>query len=316
MCYGHDGDAALACAMESRGVSRRFFLRGALAASVAAGVGGAGLAAAGPAAAAVPVVGSRRIVNHRISIQLYSLRSILGGGGFDTVLRQLADMGYRNVELAGYYGRTAPELRTFLDSIGIKATSAHEGISPNRTELDKKVANSVALGEDYIVVPYLASGAADDWKMWADQMNEEAIVARRAGLRYGYHNHAHEFAQVLDNGQTAWEILTSRLNPKYVHLEVDLYWAVTGGMAIGESDPVQFAIDTIAEAPQRTRQFHVKDKHAVGGDMADLGYGIIDFPRIFDAHRVDEYIVENDTPDVTPIMTAQIGIDYLRGIRY
>jgi hypothetical protein len=50
--------------------------------------------------------------------------------------------------------------------------------------------------------------------------------------------------------------------------------------------------------------------------MADLGTGMIDFARIFAAHTVEEYIVENDTPDVTPLQTAQVGWDYLRTLRF
>jgi hypothetical protein len=42
---------------------------------------------------------------------------------------------------------------------------------------------------------------------------------------------------------------------------------------------------------------------------------MIDFARIFRAHSVDEYIVENDTPDVTPLQTAQVGYSYLRNLR-
>jgi sugar phosphate isomerase/epimerase len=63
-------------------------------------------------------------------------------------------------------------------------------------------------------------------------------------------------------------------------------------------------------------QYHVKDRHAADGDMADLGTGMIDFARVFQAHKVDEYIVENDTPDVTPLQTAQVGYSYLRDLRF
>ena len=113
-------------------------------------------------------------------------------------------------------------------------------------------------------------------------------------------------------------MLTSSLDPALVHLEVDLYWVVTGGLnsGAGTSDPEQFAIDTINNAPQRVRQYHVKDKDPVSGDMVDLGTGFIEFDRIFRAHAVEEYIVENDTPDVTPLQTAQVGYDYLRNLRY
>ena len=62
-------------------------------------------------------------------------------------------------------------------------------------------------------------------------------------------------------------------------------------------------------------QYHVKDRHADSGDMADLGTGMIDFSRIFRAHSVLEYIVENDTPDVSPLRTAEVGYNYLRDLR-
>jgi sugar phosphate isomerase/epimerase len=166
-----------------------------------------------------------------------------------------------------------------------------------------------------MVVPYLVSDSLDQWKTWAEQMNVEAAAARRAGLRYGYHNHAHEFTTDLGGGRTPWDVLTAELDPRLVHLEIDLYWAVTGGVGRGARDPVRFALDVIRRAPQRVLQFHVKDRH-LDGDMADLGTGTIDFRRIFDKHRVEEYIVENDTPDVTPEQTSRVGYRYMRKLRF
>jgi sugar phosphate isomerase/epimerase len=321
MCYGHDGNAALCRSLEHRGLDRRSFLRGAVGATLAAGIGGAALAGSSPAEAAIPRVGSHRVVNHRISIQLYTLRDIMTNAATATsTLGALEEIGYRNVELAGLYGMTAAQMRAVLNKLGIKASSSHDGISANLTQAATKLANAKVLGQDYINVPYLYSEKADDWRMWADQMNAEAALAKKSRLRYGYHNHAHEFTINLGGGLTPWEIFMDRLDPKLVHLEVDLYWVVTAGFNLGVADPVKFAIDVIDDAPMRVRQFHVKDRHAATsrtpGDMADLGTGVIDFARIFQAHQVEEYIVENDTPDVTPLQTAEIGYDYLRGIRY
>jgi len=146
-------------------------------------------------------------------------------------------------------------------------------------------------------------------------MNEEAAVANQAGLKYGYHNHAHEFTTDFGSGLTPWKILTECLDPKLVHLEVDLYWAVTAGVGVGADDPIQFAIDTIQQAPQKVLQYHVKDRDAAGG-FADLGTGKIDFAPIFRAHTPKEFIVENDQPDVTPLQTAEVGYNYLRALRF
>lgn len=328
MCYGYDGDDALRRSLETRsdepgGVSRRLMLRGAL-------TGAAGLALAGAAtdtAAAHPHGHhdhrkGRRVPPGRISIQLWTVRDGLGGGNYDATLSAIAAMGYPRVEQAlGYFGRTAAELRDFYDDLGIRASSSHDGISASRAEMHEKFQNAVTLGQRYIVVPFLASDSLTDWQQWAQQMNTEARVARRYGLAYGYHNHAHEFTTDLGGGITPWDVLTSELDPRFVHFEIDLYWVVTGGVNLGLSNDAaqRFAIRTIRRSPLRVRQYHVKDRHTTGPEEtshADLGTGFIDFDRFFRAHQVEEYIVENDTPDVTYLQTAEVGYRYLRRIRF
>ncbi|MEH0843519.1 sugar phosphate isomerase/epimerase [Micromonospora sp. CPCC 205711] len=314
MCYGYDGAGALRQSV----IDRRSVLRGSLA--TLAGVGlASGLGATGAQATARPT-GQRHVPPGLISIQLWTMRDALWGApGYDATLTHLAQIGYPRVELAlGYFGRTAAQLRQFLDGIGIKPTSSHDGISGDAAGLAQKVENAVTLGQSFMVVPYLNSNREDDWKRWAEQMNVEAAAAAAAGLRYGYHNHAHEFTIDLGGGKRPWDVLTSELDPRLVHLEIDLYWAVTGGINSGDgvADPEGFAIDVIRSAPQRVLQYHVKDRHEADGDMADLGTGMIDFARIFRAHRVLEYIVENDTPDLTPQQTAEVGYRYLRRLRY
>ena len=319
MCYGLPDDQALAAARAHRAPGRRSLLKGAF----AAGLGATAVAASAGTASAHGRGwgwGSAHVPRHRISIQLYSMRDDLNGEvGFDETLRKIADIGYPRVEQAlGYFGRTAAELRDFYDELGIRCTSSHDGISENEEALETKLRNARTLGQSFMVVPYLQSEKLDDWKRWAEQMNEEAAAARRFGLFYGYHNHAHEFTTDLGRGRTPWDVLTSELDPWLVHLEIDIYWAATGGIESGDGvrDPEGFVTDVIRCAPQRVLQYHVKDRDPATGDMADLGTGMIDFRPIFRAHNVLEYIVENDTPDVTPQQTAEVGYDYLRGLRH
>jgi sugar phosphate isomerase/epimerase len=315
MCYGHDGKAAL----RQSAIDRRSLLRGSLAALAGVGLASSGIAATGVAAS--PAATGRHFVPPGlISIQLWTVRDDLWGSrGYDATLTYLAEIGYPRVELAlGYFGRTAAQLRQFLDSIEVRATSSHDGISADAAGLDEKIQNALTLGQSQIVVPYLYSESEDDWKLWAEQMNNEAAAAAAAGLRYGYHNHAHEFTIDLGGGKRPWDVITGELDPTLVHLEIDIYWAVTGGINSGDgvADPEGFTLDVIRSAPQRVLQYHVKDRHDSDGDMADLGTGTIDFARIFREHSVLEYIVENDTPDVTPQQTAEVGYRYLRNIRF
>jgi len=331
MCFGFDGERALRDSLNQKGASRRNLLRGAAAGAAGVAAIGTGLGLAVPAQArgghdGYGNHGKRSVPHNEISIQLYTLRSAMTDrAGFDLVLTRLAQYGYEKVELAGYGDRTAAELRDFLDQLGIRASSSHEAISATTAAMHTKFQNAVTLGQKYVVVPYLNSTKPTpaeqlaEWQLWADQMNAEAAVARKYGLRYGYHNHAHEFTTDLGGGLTPWQVLTSRLDRRLVHLEVDLFWVYTGGVGVGAADPLQFAIDVIREAPQQVRQYHVKDRDETGpadNKFADLGTGVIDFAKIFRSHNVEEYIVENDQPDVTPLTTAAVGHLYLEHLRY
>ena len=327
MCFGFDTTTpALRAAEAGTGPDRRALLRGL---GVTALAGGTVALAGAPAAAAErrPVTSrgrGRRVPPGQISIQMYTLRSITNAGTVASVLATLSDQGYRQVELAGTYGYSADALRGVLSDAGIVAGSSHDGISGDEASMHAKFENAVTLGQRFVNVPYLYSESAAQWHAWAEQMNAEAAVARSYGLQYGYHNHAHEFSVTLDDGSTAWEVFTADLDPATVHLEVDLFWAVTGGLQTGEATEAtasQFAIDVIASAPQETKQYHVKDREAglapfAGNAFADVGTGFLDFPAIFEAHPVAQYIVENDQPDVTPQQSAAVGFSYLRSARF
>ncbi len=229
-------------------------------------------------------------------------------------------------ELAGRYDQTAAALRTTLDGLGLRASSSHDGISASTGAAHTKFQNAVTLGQEYVNVPFLSSTKLSDWQLWADQMNAEAALAKGYGLTYGYHNHAHEFTTDLGGGLTPWEVFMDRLDPKLVHLEVDLYWAFTAGVNTGHTtadSALQFAKDVVNEAPMRVRQYHVKDRTSMGtapaeADMCDLGAGVIDFAELFRNHQVEEYIVENDTPDnaAAPLLTAAVGHLYLEHLRF
>jgi len=331
MCYGHDGDAALRESLERKGASRRGLLRGVVAGAAGAAVLGASPAVAGKGPGKGHGHGHghgrhKGVPTDRISIQLYTLRSRMRDDTeIQLMLDQLEGFGYERVERAGLYSYTAAQFKAALDARGIWASSSHDGIAADAAGLNKKLDDANTFGQKYINVAYLNSPDKSDWQLWAEQMNTEAEAARRRGLRYGYHNHAHEFTIDLGGGETPWDVLTSELDPKLVHFEIDLYWAYTGGVNTGAADPLRFAIDVVRSSPLEVRQYHVKDRHGADaaalydespGDMADLGLGVIDFPAIFKAHQVEEYIVENDTPDFWPAATANTGFRYLEGLDF
>jgi len=300
-------------------VSRRRFLTAAGATAAAAGVPGA-LASA--AAAHGGHHGGDRIPRDRISIQLYTVRDILAAD-FQGTLATLSRIGYRRVEHAGFVGRTAAEFRAALDAVGIRATSGHVLIPQpfDATAWAASLADARTLGSRFIVHPFFgidfATGQVNRssaaWAAFAHDLNRAGRQARQAGLKLGYHNRNWEFFRLADDpSRTAYDVLIEETDPRYVHFELDLFWAWRGA-----HDPV----DILRRIDGRVLQYHVKDLNQAGS-FADLGDGLIDFVRIFQTQAVEEYIVERDdagTPPRTPadaLKTAEIGYDFLAGIRF
>jgi sugar phosphate isomerase/epimerase len=275
--------------------------------------GAAGAALAVGAAGALPGVASAegvgrgghwglRVPKDKISIQLYTLRSVLETD-LEGTLDALADIGYRKVELAGTYGRSAAEFRGLLDARRIRATSTHVGIDG---DLDQAIADAKILGNRRSNVAWANFGTIAEWETFADQLEAAGKAYRRAGIGFGYHNHNQEF-QAID-GVRPYDVLTRRTSRRNVSLEMDLFWVVAAS-----ADPVR----EFYKVAGRVKQYHVKDR-TPDGDFADLGEGVIDFRRIFRATRpleVDEYVVENDQP-VDALKCAKTGYEYLAGLRF
>ena len=278
-------------------------------------------ATAAPAFAHDDEARGRSIPRDSISIQLYTLRGL----SLEATLQGLAAIGYRKVEHAGFGTRTAAEFRAALQQAGLRATSGHQAIPQpwNDSAWYQQVADAVAVGQQSIVTPLspitffptdgdlskirgLTTVAA--WQQYAEDLNRAGMIARAAGLRFGFHNHFWEFAGLEDDApQVGFDILLAETDPRLVHFEVDLYWAW-----FAHRDPVQL----IAHAGERIRQFHVKDMRYVEhkATFADPGTGVIDFARIVRAAgklREHEYIVERDDAGAAALSTARIGFDFL-----
>lgn len=291
--------------------------------ATAAGVAAIGMSTlAGSAAEASSGGGHGRIPRDRISVQLYTLRNQLNIELEDTLV-ELAEIGYTRIEHAGFVGRTAAEFRTALDNAGLRATSGHVPIpQPWNADTWKRALDDAAIvGNKFIIHAFFGVDAngpirdGDVYRAFAEDLNKAGELARRAGLRFGYHNHQNEFLRQDGGNLTGWDILTGHTDPRLVHLEVDLYWAWRGA-----ADPV----DLFHRHAGRIRQVHVKDMNVSSG-FADPGDGLIDFRRIFREHReagIVEYIVERDdagSPPRTPadaLTTARVGYDFLAGLRF
>lgn len=201
---------------EKDGVSRRAFLvelaaMGLSTSVIAACAGKASSGGPSPAAA-------------RIGLQLYTVRDLLEKD-FDGTLERVAQIGYTNVEFAGYYNRTPEQVRATLDRLKLVSSSAHIGAQLLRQDLSAQIRIAKVLGQEYITIPSYSfgrDGSLDAWKQGAAEFNRWGSQCREAGLRLAYHNHAPEFAKV-QGGPTGYDVLLRETERGLVDFEMDLY---------------------------------------------------------------------------------------------
>lgn len=242
-----------------------------------------------------------------IGLQLYTLRDELRKDFWGTV-ENVAQMGYETVEMAGYYGIPAEEMRVGLDRLGLKAVSSHVGFSAMRDTLEEEIAYAKALGITYFVVPYLGENdLGDEGKLkkviTVLQRVEERCKAE--GLVLAYHNHHHEMKKI--NGVRLLDRFMNEVPAMQV--ELDLYWVKKGG-----ADPIQM----MEEYQGRLPLIHVKDMaDDEEGSFAEVGYGTMDYPTILRKAAelgVKHFIVEQDQCFHPPLESVRMSITYLSSL--
>jgi sugar phosphate isomerase/epimerase len=254
--------------------------------------------------------------------KLPSFGIITGNTGGDWVknnpreaLREIARLGYKELEFGGNFGMNIPELKKFLKETGLKALIGSTSMQAmNNTELLKKdIEQCQLLDQKFIVCywPWTDDGKnknLDDWKQVAEKLNRGGEICKKNGLQLLYHNHDLEFKPT--EGKMPFDTLMVHLDKKYVNIELDLYWITKGG---------QSAIEYIKKYPGRYPVFHVKDMdHTSEKSFACVGEGQIDFPAIFRLNKTagaKHFIVEHDNP-ANPKECITESANYLSKLRF
>jgi sugar phosphate isomerase/epimerase len=291
------------------------------------------------AAAAAPAPASARLIP-RLGLQLFTIPVLLERD-IALGLQQVAQVGYRELELygpypfssqsaherwravtpslgftqSGYFGLTAQQFRALLDRNGLTAPSMHVDLETLQTRLPQVLEAAQRLGHRYAglsSIPAELRRTNDDYRRMADVFNELGARMAGSGLHFLYHNHGYGLAPVA--GQVPLQLLIERIDPKYVSLEMDVFWTTAGG-----ADPVEL----LDAWPGRYRLIHLKDmKQRVrfagdGGEpaqwvklfpyMTNAGEGVLDMRNIVTHARqsgVEHFIVEYDqAPD--PLATLR-----------
>lgn len=242
-----------------------------------------------------------------LGIQLYTLRSEMRRHVAET-LSGVAEIGYREVEFAGYFEHSPSEIREILNATGLSAPAGHVGIDPTLDGWSATLEAAATIGHENVVVasvPREMRGSLDDWRRTADLFNRAGEAAKAAGIQFAYHNHDFEFEMI--DGQVPFDVLCEEADPELVKIELDLFWIIHGG-----GDPLAF----FERWPGRVPMVHAKGRTADGG-MVDVGAGVIDWAAIFAQREqagIRHYFVEHDEPG-DAFASARASYEYLSRLR-
>jgi sugar phosphate isomerase/epimerase len=235
-------------------------------------------------------------------------------------LEQVAAIGYREVEFAGYYGRTPAEIRALLARNGLTSPSAHipiDLLNAGTASWQKALDDANAVGHQWVTIPWLAPEArpktADAWRSLAATLSRGAEQAHASGLRFAYHNHDFELAPVPGDGGAGvlpLELLLRETDPSRVGFEMDVYWVTKAGQ-----DPVSL----MARFPGRFHMLHLKDATPKPEQrFTEVGHGTINWPAVL-AQRgqagVEHVFVENDEPAGDPLVSIRTSYEYLASLK-
>lgn len=279
--------------------SRRTFLKASGAATLAASLDARLLQAAS--------------IDKPLGTQLYSVRDLLPKD-FDGTLRKLAAIGYKEVEAAGYYNKTAAQWKQSMDAAGLKCISTHHTLADLKSKLNELIDYAHGIGLEYMICSWAGlhrdpkkTGELnlDDWRWVADQFNEIGPKVKAAGLTFGYHNHTIEFAT--EDGVVFYDELLKRTDPHSVVFEMDCGWVVGGG-----HNPVEY----LSKSPERFPLFHIKDlvKEADGKyKNVIMGKGTIDpRPTFRAATGMKHYFIEQEEYTFDPIEDLRQDAEFMR----
>ena len=243
-----------------------------------------------------------------IGLQLYSVREDCARD-LPGVLAAVAKMGYDGVEFAGYYGRSAEEMRRMLDDNGLQCCGTHIGLDTLLGDaLPATVEFHQALGNRFLIVPGLAEERRNSkaaWQETARLMNGIAERLQPHGMRTGYHNHWIEF-QPLD-GELPWDTFFGNTRPEVV-MQFD-----TGNALHGGAEAPEF----LQRYPGRAATVHLKE-YSGSYDRALLGEGDVDWKTIFDLCEnvggTEWYIVEQESYAYPPLECVDRCLQNLRAM--
>jgi sugar phosphate isomerase/epimerase len=262
-----------------------------------------------------------------MGVQLYSVRDHMKTDPAGT-LKQLAKMGYKNVEHASYanrkfYGYTVKDFKKLLNDLGLKMPSGHtvlqtkhydESTKDFTSEWKYTVEDAAEAGQQYVISPWLDESLRKDHDglmRFLELFNRSGELCKKSGMKFGYHNHDFEFNTKVD-GKLLYDIILQHTDASLVIQQLDI-----GNMYPAGGRP----LEVIAKYPGRFKSMHVKDelKDPAKNSYAstNLGKGVVNVKAVLDLARktggTEHFIIEQEEyQDEDPLNAVKTDLNVMK----
>jgi sugar phosphate isomerase/epimerase len=253
---------------------------------------------------------------NNLGFQVYTLRRVIEADPL-TILKAVQKIGYREIECtAGNLDKIWPALQ----QTNLRPVSLHTDASMFTADGGLFLQSSLDLakqrGFKFVVVPSLAiaQNGATGLQQIAERLNRQGEQAKNSGMTLCYHNHAHDLAPI--NDIPALQMLLDQTDPKFVQLEMDIFWIARAG-----HDPVQALhahkgrVPLIHLKDQAAGTPHAFDERVPPTAFMEVGSGSLNIPDVLtaaDSAGVKHYFVEQDQTAGDPVISLRKSFEYLK----
>lgn len=232
-------------------------------------------------------------------LQLYSVRDAMKENMEDTV-RKVAALGYKFVEPAGFFDRTAEQFNALMAETGLKLSGTHSSWTALRDDFENTLAFHKAIGNKRYIIPGADLGSMEKIDNFCKFINEVQPKLAAEGIELQYHNHSHEFMKGSNTGVFSHYELQKKTN---INFEIDTYWVYRAGL-----DP----IEVLESLKGRVNVIHVKDGTMEKG--LSLGLGTAPVAKVVAYAKANgiDMVVESEDQEPDGISEVTRCIEYLK----
>ncbi len=161
----------------------------------------------------------------KVGLQLYSVQVAMNED-LPATLRAVKDIGYDFVEFVNLFGRSAAEIRSICDEIGLEILTYSWDTAPLLEAPNEVISMLHGIGAKHFAVGCSADDLMHRYGECVDKLTRASVLLHENGLQLLYHNHDREFV-LKHSGMPMLKALCNDV--PHLLPELDVCWALYGG---------------------------------------------------------------------------------------